>query len=78
MLKRHEPWMHNFFNRFVYETFFEIVLCTLISIVNYEALGNENKSERFLAILLIVLSVSFMVYIVFLYNTPLFEKTWNL
>ena len=32
MLKRHEPWMHNFVNRFIYETFFELCFCSLISI----------------------------------------------
>ena len=35
-LIRHEPWMHNFFNRFVYETFFELCLCGMIAVANSE------------------------------------------
>ena len=35
-LIRHEPWMHNFFNRFLYETFFELCLCAMIAVANSE------------------------------------------
>ena len=35
-LMRHEPWVHNFFNRFVYETFFETCLCAMIAVANSE------------------------------------------
>ena len=33
-LIKHEPWVHNFMNRFLYEIFFEACLCTMISVAN--------------------------------------------
>ena len=76
MLNKHEPWMHNFFNRFIYETFFEVLFCSLISIANIEDLEGGSRSEIFLAGFFLILLVSFTIYLLWLFCNPTaFKKT---
>ena len=41
-LESHGPWMHNFTLRFVYEAFFELILCAMISLSKRQTYTGDN------------------------------------
>lgn len=73
MLVHHEPWMHNFTNRFIYETFFEACLCSMISLANIDAM--KSYGDTIISIILLSGISLFFLYVVRLYWTGIFDHT---
>jgi hypothetical protein len=76
-LFKHEPWVHNFVNRYLYEIFFEACLCTMITVAN-SSFSPENHAfwVRSAYIALVGCGI-FAVYIVAHYWTSLYDYFRN-
>ena len=54
----HEPWMHNFANRFLYEIYFELLLCVLIS------LSNPKGGESFFTYCILGIFIALNLFVI--------------
>ena len=65
--KKIEPWMTNFTVRFLYEIFFEIILCLMINFSYADLSSSSQVASWIICIILSVISCAFIMAITLLF-----------